>query len=121
MRQSALDMVDTRSDLRFPRFTYRFESVDRVEPGTFARYSGFFTFNYPTQRFKERPKNVARPQALRPRTSRQRPPRNRPIHHTWWFWAAIVLMLGAMVTYVMTMNEAIGPGGKGQEMPAAAP
>lgn len=49
------------------------------------------------------------------------PPRNRPIHHTWWFWGAIVLMLGAMVTYVMTMNEAIGPGGKGQEMPAAAP
>ena len=49
------------------------------------------------------------------------PPRNRPIHHKWWFWAAIFLMLGAMVTYVMTMNEAIGPGGKGQEMPAAAP
>jgi hypothetical protein len=49
------------------------------------------------------------------------PKRNRPIHHNWWFWAAIVLMLGAMVTYVMTMNEAIGPGGKGQEVPAAAP
>jgi hypothetical protein len=30
-------------------------------------------------------------------------------------------MLGAMVTYVMTMDEAIGPGGKGQEVPAAGP
>jgi hypothetical protein len=49
------------------------------------------------------------------------PPRKRPIHHNWWFWAAIVLMLAAMVTYVMTDYEAVGPGGKGQEVPAVAP
>ena len=49
------------------------------------------------------------------------PPRRRPIHHNWWFWAAIVLMLAAMVTYVMTDYEAVGPGGKGQEVPAVAP
>ena len=45
-------------------------------------------------------------------------PRKRPIHHDWRFWAAVLLMLGAMVIYVMTMNEAIGPGGKGQPVPA---
>jgi hypothetical protein len=49
------------------------------------------------------------------------PPRNRPIHHQWWFWAAVVLALAAMVVYVMTDFEAIGPGGKGQQVPAAAP
>ena len=49
------------------------------------------------------------------------PPRKRPLHHKWWFWAAIVLMLGAMVAYVMTNYEAVPPGGKGQEMPAVAP
>ena len=32
---------------------------------------------------------------------------------------AIVLMLGAMVIYVSTLDLAIGPGGKGQPVPAA--
>jgi hypothetical protein len=49
------------------------------------------------------------------------PPRNRPIHHKWWFWAAVILMLGAMVVYVASLDEAVGPGGKGQPVPAAAP
>jgi hypothetical protein len=71
--------------------------------------------------FKERPKKCRMITSTPTTNTRNQPPRNRPIHHNWWFWAAIVLMLGAMVTYVMTMNEAIGPGGKGQEVPAAAP
>jgi hypothetical protein len=49
------------------------------------------------------------------------PQGKRPIHHNWWFWAAIVLMLGAMVVYVMSFDEAIGPGGNGEPVPAAAP
>lgn len=48
------------------------------------------------------------------------PPRKRPIHHNRWFWVAVVLMLGAMVIYVATMDEAIGPGGKGEPVPAEA-
>src|SRR4029078_13078434 len=47
------------------------------------------------------------------------PPRKRPIHHKWWFWVAVLLMLIAMIVYVMTMSEAIGPGGTGQPVPAA--
>ena len=99
-------------------FTLQFATADCVESGTFARYSGFCTINDPTQRFKERLQKCRTTTSI---THGNQPPRNRPIHHNWWFWAAVVLMLGAMVTYVMTMNEAIGPGGKGQEVPAAAP
>ena len=50
-----------------------------------------------------------------------RPPRNRPIHHNWWFWAAVVLMLGAMIVYFVSFDEAIGLGGEGEPVPAAAP
>ncbi|HVT29037.1 MAG TPA: hypothetical protein VHE81_13565 [Lacipirellulaceae bacterium] len=49
------------------------------------------------------------------------PTRKRPIHHKWWFWAAIVLMLGAMVIYVMSQDEALGPATSGQQIPAATP
>jgi hypothetical protein len=49
------------------------------------------------------------------------PPRNRPIHHKWWFWAAVLLMLGCMVYYVMSFDLALAPGNNGQKMPAAAP
>lgn len=44
------------------------------------------------------------------------------IHKDWRAWVAIVLMLGAMATYVLTMDESIRPGmeGPGEEMPAAA-
>jgi hypothetical protein len=47
------------------------------------------------------------------------PPRRHGIHRKWWFWAAVVLMLGAMAIYVMTMDEALGPAGTGQQVPAA--
>ncbi len=43
-----------------------------------------------------------------------------PIHNGWWFFAAVVLMLGAMLIYVMSDDEAIGPGGTGEPVPAAA-
>jgi len=50
----------------------------------------------------------------------QQTSKKRPIHHDWRFWAAVLLMLGAMVVYVMTMDEAVAPGVKpGQEVPAA--
>jgi hypothetical protein len=42
------------------------------------------------------------------------------IHRDWRFWA-VVLMIAAMVIYVVTMNEAIEPGGQiQQEVPADA-
>jgi hypothetical protein len=47
------------------------------------------------------------------------PPRNRPIHHKWWFWVGVLLMLGGMVVYIMSDNLGIGPGRHGQQMPAA--
>ena len=45
---------------------------------------------------------------------------SKPIHNGWWFFAAVVLMLGAMLVYVMSDDEAIGPGGVGEQVPAAA-
>lgn len=43
------------------------------------------------------------------------------IHRSPIFWVAIVLMLAAMVAYVASMDEAIGPGGQvNQEVPADA-
>jgi hypothetical protein len=47
------------------------------------------------------------------------PSRKRPIHHSWLFWTAVLVMLAAMVVYVMTKNESIGPGSNGQPVPAA--
>jgi hypothetical protein len=50
----------------------------------------------------------------------QPPSKKRPIHHDWRFWVAVLAMLGGMAIYVMSMDEAIQPGGKaGQEVPAA--
>jgi hypothetical protein len=41
-------------------------------------------------------------------------------HKDWRLWFVVGLMLLAMLTYVMTMDEAIRPGGKlGQPVPAA--
>lgn len=43
------------------------------------------------------------------------------IHHTWWFWVAIVLMLGGMFMYVASLDEAIQPDGQpGVPVPADA-
>ena len=44
----------------------------------------------------------------------------KPPHKDWRLWLAVLLMLAAMMTYVMTMDEAIPPGGAvGQPIPAA--
>ena len=43
------------------------------------------------------------------------------VHHSPWFWVAVVLMLAGMFMYVATMDEALGPGPQtGEEVPAAA-
>ena len=45
----------------------------------------------------------------------------RQAHKDWRVWTVVALMLLAMVIYVMTMDEAIQPGGKvNQPVPAAA-
>jgi hypothetical protein len=44
----------------------------------------------------------------------------KKIHHDWRFWA-VILMLGAMLLYVVTNDEAVEPGGQiQQEVPADA-
>jgi hypothetical protein len=44
----------------------------------------------------------------------------KKIHHDWRFWA-VILMLAAMVIYVVTVDEAVEPGGQiNQEVPADA-
>ena len=49
------------------------------------------------------------------------PHQSRPIHHKWWFWVAVILMLGSMFAYVMSDDESLQPGGgEGPPMPAAA-
>ena len=41
-----------------------------------------------------------------------KPPLWRTAHRSWWFWLGVILMLVAMGTYVMTMDESRQPGGK---------
>jgi hypothetical protein len=49
------------------------------------------------------------------------PKQNRPIHHKWWFWVGLILMLVGMGIYVTSDNEALQPGGQdGPQIPAAA-
>jgi hypothetical protein len=45
----------------------------------------------------------------------------RRAHKDWRLWLVVGLMLLAMLTYVMTMDEAVQPGGKVQEAVPAAP
>jgi hypothetical protein len=45
----------------------------------------------------------------------------RRAHKDWRLWVVVGLMLLAMLTYVMTMDEAVQPGGKVQEAVPAAP
>ena len=46
---------------------------------------------------------------------------NKPLHRDWRFWTAVILMLAAMGMYVVTMDEALGPGNQaGEEVPAMA-
>ncbi len=47
--------------------------------------------------------------------------KSKLIHHDWRFWTAIVLMLLAISAYVLTLDEAVRPGGVEQpEVPAMA-
>jgi hypothetical protein len=45
----------------------------------------------------------------------------KAVHKDWRLWLVVVLMLLAMLTYVMTMDEAVRPGGKVQEAVPAVP
>ncbi len=45
----------------------------------------------------------------------------RRAHKDWRLWVVVGLMLLAMLTYVMTMDEAVQPGGKIQQTVPAAP
>ena len=45
----------------------------------------------------------------------------RRAHKDWRLWVVVGLMLLAMLTYVMTMDEAVQPGKKVQETVPAAP
>ena len=48
------------------------------------------------------------------------PAPKKKIHHDWRFWA-VILMLVAMVIYLVTIDEAVEPGGQiNQEVPADA-
>jgi hypothetical protein len=49
------------------------------------------------------------------------PSKSPPIHHKWWFWAAVLLMLAAMGMYVASQDESLGPGGQVQPAVPAAP
>ena len=45
----------------------------------------------------------------------------RQAHKDWRLWLAVGLMLIAILTYVMTMDESLPPGGKVQPVVPAAP
>lgn len=42
------------------------------------------------------------------------------IHKDWRAWVALALMLGAMVAYVLSMDESLRPGGQGEQVPIEA-
>jgi hypothetical protein len=46
---------------------------------------------------------------------------SKPWHQDWKTWTAVVLMLAAMLVYVFSVDESVGPGADetGIEMPAA--
>ncbi len=49
----------------------------------------------------------------------RRPTDKKGIHKDWRTWAVLVLMLIAMMAYVLSMDESIGPSGGQDEVPAA--
>lgn len=55
-----------------------------------------------------------------PSDHQQKP--NKPWHQDWRTWTAVLLMLAAMVVYVFSVDESIGPGADetGTETPATA-
>ncbi|MBN2578212.1 MAG: hypothetical protein JXB10_04405 [Pirellulales bacterium] len=46
------------------------------------------------------------------------PKKYRP-HKDWRAWVAVLLMLGAILVYVFSLDESVGPSGNGQRIPAA--
>jgi len=36
-------------------------------------------------------------------------PRWKRVHHTWWFWIFLVLMLGGIFYYILTVDFAFAP------------
>jgi hypothetical protein len=45
----------------------------------------------------------------------------KQVHRDWRFWTALILMIAAMVTYVLTLDESMRPGGGVQQQTPAAP
>jgi hypothetical protein len=48
-------------------------------------------------------------------------PRWKRVHHSWIFWVAVILMLLAMITYVMTGDLFWGLRGQSKPPPTHAP
>lgn len=44
-------------------------------------------------------------------------PKKKPIHKDWRAWLVVGLMIGAMVIYILSLNEEVEPGND-QEQPA---
>ena len=38
-----------------------------------------------------------------------RPPKGKRLHHTWFFWIGLLLILIAIIYYIMTVNLAFAP------------
>ena len=36
-------------------------------------------------------------------------PKWKRVHHTWWFWVFLILMLGGILYYVITVDFAFAP------------
>ena len=41
--------------------------------------------------------------------------KKKGLHKDWRIWSVVILMLVAMAAYVLTDDEALGPGGQPQE------
>jgi len=47
--------------------------------------------------------------------------KNPPLHKNWMTWVAVLLMVGAILMYVLSDDEALEPvGPEGERMPAEA-
>ena len=51
----------------------------------------------------------------------QHGPAWKRLHRDWRVWAAVGLMLAAMLAYVVSQDESLRPGGAGPKPTAAAP
>jgi len=41
------------------------------------------------------------------------------LHHDWRFWAAVILMFGCMILYLMSDDLALRPGSRSNALPPA--